>query len=134
VVTIFNAGLGAAFVPSSAILIAGNSITLDFEVVVTGAPATVQFFLEQSSDKPTLSTARWFQEMSEETASGGVVVQAKVIRTFQENGGALLAAGTHRMSTQFIRKHRFARIQMRVTVGAASARVDAPLDSILLVP
>lgn len=119
---IFDAPLGAAFVPSRGFIIANERITLDFTLVVT-LLATVQWFLEFTSGDPNDPATLWTREVAEEALAGGGANMPKVIRTFQEFGGAGLAVGTHLLSAHLIRAHQFCRIQMRITVGTASARV-----------
>lgn len=100
-------------------------VAVDFTLVVT-VPAKVDWFLEFTRQNPLAAGAPFFQEIAEEDIGGGVTHMPKVIRDFQENGGALLAAGTHRLTAQFVRAHDIARLQIRASVGTVTrATIEA---------
>lgn len=121
--------LNGTFRPSQPLLLTSGEMTLFWSVVASAGPTTLQFYLEFSDDQVT-----WFQEVDEQDTGSGVVKMSKAIRTFYENGGAALANGTHKLSTQFVRKAPFARVQARVTAGAAQINVTAPAGSIASAP
>jgi hypothetical protein len=96
---------------------------MDFIVTVSSGPATVEWYLEFTNLNP--NSVEWFREVSEDNNGGGSVAMAKVVRTFQENGGAGLATGTHRIATPLTRPGPLARIQIRCSSGTASAQIVA---------
>lgn len=126
-VRLFNAALGAAFIPSSALLISGTKVALDFQLTVTTL-AQIEWYPEFASDAP--ATAIWHREVAEEDIGNGDVRMPKAIRRFTEFGGTLLASGTHNLSVQLERTHQIFRIQMRIVTGAASVQVWAPFGTI----
>lgn len=103
-------------------LLVADRLTLDFQITVAGAAAAVEWYLEYASDP---SAASFFQEVAEEAAAGGIVHMPKIVRDFQEHGGAGLAIGTHFLDVQLVRRHQFVRLQMRCTTGGATASVLA---------
>lgn len=127
-----NKTLTGNFVPSQALFMSSTDLTLFWTLVTSGGPSTVEFYLEFSDD-PT-NASNWFQEVDEQDTGVGVVKMSKAIRTFYENAGAALADGTHRLCTQFVRRAQFARIQSRVTAGAAVANIVAPFGSLPQAP
>lgn len=128
-IDLFNAALAPGFAASEPFEIVGEAVSLDFEVAVT-ALATVQFYLEQTGEDPRAAGSRWFRELSEEVSPGGAVDMAIVVRTLRANGGAALGVGTHRLSAQFVRRHKFARVQIAASAGTATARIWAPFGII----
>ena len=112
--------LTGSFVPSRYVLIPAEKLTLAFHLVTSGGPSTVSWFPEFSDDLTT-----WFREVAEEDAAGGIVLMPKTIRTFADNAGTQLADGTHDLSVQLVRQGKFARLQMLVSAGAATAEVTA---------
>lgn len=118
--TIFNAALTGAFVASKPTQLVNEELTLDFTLVTTGGPTTVNWFPEFSED-----LKNWFREVAEEDAGKGVISMPKAVRTFADNGGTQLSDGTHLLSVQLVRQKPFARIQIEVTAGAATAQVNA---------
>lgn len=119
-VQIFNQTLTGSFEPSSSVLLNLDRWSLLFKLVVTGGATAVQFYFEFSEDLIT-----WFHEIDEQDIGNGVVSQAKVVRTFKENGGANLAIGTHNLSGQYPRQAKFARLQMAASGGTAVATVTS---------
>lgn len=119
-VTLVNGTLTGSFVASKYVLLPSDKLTLAFHLVTSGGPSAVQWFPEFSDD-----LVSWFREVAEEDAAGGVVLMPKTIRTFADNAGTQLADGTHDLSVQLIRQGKFARLQMAVTAGAATALVTA---------
>lgn len=133
--TIFNQDLTGSFVATRSLLITADEVTLFWTLVTAGEnPVFVEFYLEFCVGDPTNDT-NWFREVDEEDTGDGVVNMAKVIRTFHENGGAGLAAGTHRLSTQFLRNAPMVRLQVRIngggsataTIVSASGELTRPL-------
>lgn len=110
-----------SFVASNPVLIKGERLVLDFAIVVAGGATGVQYFLEFAQADPNAATTNWFREAAEEDQNNGVVQMSKVIRTFKENGGANLAIGTHRITSTFVREHKFARLQAGVAAGGGTA-------------
>jgi hypothetical protein len=123
--TLFKGPLTGSFVPSTAMLMQGDRVSLDFSLVTVGVTTAVEWYME-FGDTPACG----FRETAEEDVAGGVVGMPKVVRTFRENGGALLAAGTSKMTVQFVRKHQFVRLQLRVASGAATATITAPFGTL----
>jgi hypothetical protein len=108
--------LGAGNTASSALVIVGDTLTLDFDLNCSGGPTTVTFFLEFSEDNAT-----WFAEVAEEDAGKGVVSMPKVVRTFADNNGTAIANNaSFRASCQFKRRAPLVRVQMAVTAGACT--------------
>lgn len=113
-----NQVLTTSFVASKVFAISGERITVDWLAVVTTAPTEIQWYFEFGSD-----LTNFFREVDEEDLGDGNVDMSKVVRSFKENGGALLAAGTHRLSTQFVRRHQFCRMQARIVAGGGAATI-----------
>lgn len=123
-ITIFpNRTLTSSYVTSEPAYVVANKIDLAFTAIVTTA-ATIQWYLE-FGDQPFGPNEAWFREVSEEVAAGGVVTNAIALRSFAQNGGGTLAAGTHRMSLQFERIAPFFRVSARVSAGAAALQIQA---------
>jgi hypothetical protein len=126
-VVLFKKPLTASFVPSDPLLISGNEITLGFEIVVTTAPAGIEWYLE-FSESPA---GPWYREIAEEDIGLGVVRTPTVVRTFMDNGAATLAIGTHRLDAELRRRRQIARVQLRLAAGGpATATVNAPFGKI----
>lgn len=122
-VIILNATLTGSFQPSTFVMLAANKLTLDFDIVVPAGPAaTIQWYLEFAS----APAGPWRREIAEEDSAGGVVLMPEVVRTFAVNAGTQLPTGSYALSAQFVRQEALARIQMRVTAGAASVAVTCP--------
>jgi hypothetical protein len=129
-VQLFNGALGASFTPSSTLMLVAGQLTLDFLVVASSGPTTLKYFLEFSADGVT-----FFPETAEEDAGGGVVLMPLVLRTLADNGGTAIANNTaFKASCQFVRQHKFARVQMQVTAGAASVTLSALFGAIPIFP
>lgn len=124
---LFNARAlpAGSFIPSTPVFIHANRLTLDFTVVVAGGATQVQFFLEYASADPNALNTPWFREVAEIVGAGGVVAMPKIVRSFQENGGANLATGVHNMSMQFDRHYAFARLQAGIVGGGGTALMTA---------
>jgi len=116
--------LGGSNTATNALLIVGDTVTLDFLLVTSAGPTAVQFFLEFSEDN-----VNWFREVAEEDGGKGVVSMPKVLRTFADNNGTNLADGTHLVSCQFTRRAQLVRLQMSVGAGACVATVTAPFGT-----
>ena len=105
-------------------------MSLQWTLVTTGGPTTVNYYLEFTDENPNDSASAWFREVDEADNGTGTVKMSKVVRTFAENGGASLADGTHQLSCQFVRQAQFVRLQVSVSAGAAVVTIDAPFGSI----
>ncbi len=58
-----------------------------------------------------------------------------VLRTLADNGGTAIANNAaFTASCQFVRQHKFARVQMKVTAGAAVVTLTAPYGTIPVFP
>lgn len=127
IVLMNNAPLSGSFRASSWLAIQNREFTLDFKLVVAGAAASVEYYLEFSSN-PLNSAVPVFREVAQEDGGGGQVLMPAVVRTFAENGGTTLPIGTHMFDTEYVRRHRTVRVQIRVTGEGASARatITAP--------
>lgn len=123
VVTLLQKALNGSFQASGYVMITNNMLTLDWDITSSGGPTTLQWYLEFTSDP---INGKWHREVDEQDAGKGVVSMAEVVRTFVNNGGTALADGTVGYSTQFTRQEAFARIQARVTAGAATVVVTCP--------
>ncbi len=130
IVLLKNAPLSGSFRPSKWLAIQNKEFTLDFQLTVTGANATVQYYLEFTSN-PTDTSAPVFRELAQEDGGGGEVLMPVVVRTFAENGGTDLPVGNYAFDTEYVRRHRAVRVQIRVTgIGAAArATITAPFGS-----
>lgn len=127
--TLFKKSLTGSFVPSSALLINGRDITFGFEIVVSTAPAAVEWYLE-FSELPD-PAGKWFREIAEEDVGLGVVRTPTVVRTLMDNGAATLAIGTHLLDAEVHRRRQFVRMQLRLASGGpATAEVTAPFGTI----
>lgn len=122
---IFNAALTSAFQPTRAFLIEANEITFYFDLTVTVAAATVEWYME-FTQSPGGSSPVWRREIAEEDAGQGVVLMPAVVRTFADNGSNNLAVGGHNFDAEFKRRNRFCRVQMKNTGGAVRAKVTIP--------
>lgn len=113
-IQIFNKTLTDTFAVSQPFLIANNTITLDFKLDVTAGPASVEWYLEFGED-PSAS-GEWYREMAQEDPGGGVVLVPEVVRTFANNGASdLTSPATYFFDTELVRRHKLARVQIRVT-------------------
>lgn len=122
-VTLLKKTLTGSFQPSGYVLIAGNRLTLDWDIDASGGPTTLQWYMEFASDP---ITGPWRREIAEEDAGKGVVSMPEVVRTFANNNGTTLADGSYGYSLQFTRQEAFARVQACVTAGAATVVVSCP--------
>lgn len=132
-IQLFNKPLTGSFVPSGPLGLTADQLTLAFHLVTTGGPTAVDFYIEFTDD-PTPKVPIWSREVDEQDTGNGAVTMSKVIRTFQEEGGAKLADGTHDLSCQFSRQAPFARLQIRVSAGAASALITSSSGEIPVAP
>ena len=131
---LFDGALNASFAGSSPVLLSAERLTLDF-VLDIAAPASVQWYLAFTSDDPNSPSTIWRQEIAEEDVGSGVVNMPKVIRTFQENGGAVLAAGQQAFTAQFVRSHNFCKVFVRVVSGTVTRCViTAPYGATVVSP
>jgi hypothetical protein len=126
-VVLFPGGaLAAAFAPSAPFVLVGDRITIDFTIGVT-VPGLVEWFMEFTEENP-VTTAEWFREVAEEDQGGGITEMPIVIRRLAASSPGAppfvnLAAGTHRITTQFVRHHQIARIQARAAGTATMLAV-----------
>lgn len=130
---LFRGNVPDAFAPTAWMLVADARIPLAFNLVTTGGPTAFNFYPEFTDD-PTATTVIASREVDEQDVGNGVVTMSKVIRTFQENNGALLQNGTHNLSTQFVRMAPFMRLQIQVSVGFAVALITSSFGSAPIAP
>lgn len=124
---IFNGTLGAVFTPTQPIVMIGERVTMDFDVTVTVNDTKIDWYLEFSEDLSDLLNNPWRREIAEEDIGNGVTWMPKVVRTLTDYGNQNgLDIGVHNLSAQMLRSHKFARMQLRASSGAASVRVVAP--------
>lgn len=116
VLELFNGAAAAAFTPSKPFLISGERTTLDFLFTLPAPGATLEWFLEFTSDDPNAAAARWAREVAEEDVGGGVTNMPLVLRNFAG------IVNDEKRSCQFVRAHRFCRVQFRL--AAASPAID----------
>ncbi len=119
---LFNGPLTGSFVATQPFAISAREFTLQFELETSGGPSTVEYYLE-FGDAPA---GPWYREIAQEDGGGGVVLMPMVVRTFADNNGTALADGTHLLDSEYVRRNRLVRVRMRVTAGAARAKVQAP--------
>jgi hypothetical protein len=120
-VVILNTKLTASFQASLPVLIQGNQLTLDWDIVASGGPTQIQWYMEFAA----APGGPWRRETAEEDGGSGVVLMPIVVRTFADNNGTELSNGTFGLSTQFVRQEGLARIQARVAAGVAAVTVTA---------
>jgi hypothetical protein len=132
-VQLFNGTVPGAFAPSQWLLLDSEQLTLTWQLVTTGGPTVVLFFLEFTSDPTQGANTVAAREVDEQDTGNGVVLMAKVTRQFDENNASTgLADGTHVLSTQFVRQAPFVRVQMEVTAGAATLLLTAASGSLVV--
>jgi hypothetical protein len=128
---IFDAALTTTFQPSQPIQFVAEKITIDFEAVITQATTRVLWYFEYTDGDPTSAGTNtlWFRETAEENQGGGNVAMPVATRWLAVQGSnnqpAPLPVGTHRMSMQFLRSHRYYRIQTAVEAGGGNAVLRA---------
>ena len=129
-VQLFNGAVGASFTPSAQLMLSAGRLTLDFFVVASNGPTTLQYFLEFSDDG-----TNFFAETAEEDAGQGVVLMPLVLRTLADNASTAIANNTaFKASCQFVRQHKIARVQMKVTAGAANVTLTSLFGTIPVYP
>jgi hypothetical protein len=116
-IVLFNAAAPVAFAPSKPLLMSADKFTVDFDIVVpaAGGPSKLEWFLEFATDDPLDAGTRWAREVAEEDVGAGVTDMPDVVRNF-----SALPDGTSHKSAQFIRAHRFVRIQLQLAAGLIS--------------
>ncbi len=119
---LFNGPITASFAPTKAFAIQAREFTVDFVIVASSGPSTVQCYCE-FAEAPA---GPWFREIAQEDAGAGVVLMPEVVRTFAVSGGSNLPDGTYNLDAQFIRRHKLVRLQLAVPTGAATMKVTAP--------
>jgi hypothetical protein len=117
-IELFNKPLTGVFQPSKPFMLVNGLAVVDFALTVT-VLATVEWYYELTSDPP--STAAWFREVAEESPAAGVVVLTPLVRKFLN-----LVPGAYLLDVQSAKAHDFCRLQLRVSVGAAQAKVVTP--------
>lgn len=132
---LFRGNVPNAFAPTAWMLVTDARIPLAFNLVTTGGPTAFNFYPEFTDD-PTAAAAALLasREVDEQDVGNGVVTMSKVIRTFQENNGALLQNGTHNLSTQFVRMAPFMRLQIQTSAGSAVALITSSFGSAPIAP
>jgi len=121
-IIILNTKLTASFQPSQPVMIAANQLTFDWDIVASGGPTQIQWYMEFSSAPAGV----WHREVAEEDSAGGQVLMPIVIRTFADNAGTELSNGEYGLSMQFVRQEALARIWARVAAGVAVVTVSCP--------
>lgn len=129
---LYKANLSTRFKPTLPLQVAAGTLPLNFLIAVplsTPAPAAVVWYLEFTEGNPNDPTTQWFREVDEQDTGDGVVTMAYVTRTFQLNGGGNLSVGTYAFSAHLKRITPFARLQIAVTAGSASATITSMLGT-----
>lgn len=116
---LLNKALTGSFVPSDSFVIQSDKITLAFSLVCTGGPSAVEWYWEFSDDLIE------FNRETTENITNGTIAVPEVVRTFKESSGANLADGTHKVTCEFVRHQKFARVQIRTSAGAVQAIVKS---------
>lgn len=130
-VELFNSTVPAAFTPSRPLQLSNDSLVLFWLITVTGGTAAhIEFYVEYTDGDPNNKTTQWFREVDEQDGGNGAVTMSQVVRTIQLNGGGDLPAGTYPFSVPFIRRAQFARVQLKSTLGVATAQITAPFGTI----
>lgn len=132
---LFRGTVTGSFTPTAWMLVTADQIPLAFHLVTSGGPTGFLFYPEFTDD-PTAPAGSLLasREVDEQDVGNGVVTMSKVIRTFQENNGGLLQNGTHDLSTQFVRLAPFARLQISLSQGAATALITSSVGSTPIAP
>jgi hypothetical protein len=128
-VRLFNKALTSSFQASSALLVATDTVVLDFFIDV-GSDVVIQWYLEFSEDPS--DTTGWAREVTQEVTGQGAVGHFLALRTFYPNGstGPLTAVGSpYALETEFVRRAKFARAQIKAVSGAADVEIIAPFGS-----
>lgn len=123
-IQLFKGPLTGSFKPSTPFLIVAGEFALDWKIVASSGPTTLEWYLEFGPSNQ--ATGPWHQETAEEDNSKGVVLMPAVVRTFANNNSTTLSDGTWYFDTEFKRKAQFARVQMRVSAGAARVELVTP--------
>ena len=118
--------LTANFQPTGSILIKGDVVVLDFDILVPGlGAARVSWYPEFTFENPLDASTLWYCETAEEDIGNGDVRMPPSIRRFSTNGAdADLPTGTYHFDVQFKRIHAFCRVQIRGL--GSTVRVRAP--------
>jgi len=123
---IFSGPLTNAFQASLPFSMSGENTVFDWSIVVAntvtppGTAASLEWYPEFTSGDPNAAATLWYRETAEEDLGNGNVRMPKTVRRFTEEGSDVpLAEGTHRLDTQFVRRHNFGRLQLRTAVGSA---------------
>lgn len=124
-VKIFDGALTTSYQASAALLMEGgaqsSTMALDFYFTVTGADTEVLWYLE-FADAPNDADSEWVREVAEEDTGGGVTRMPIVVRRFNANNSTPtgLAAGSYGLTTQFVRRHKYFRIQIAIAGGGGA--------------
>lgn len=122
---LFNGTLTASFQATKAVMVSAAELafTVDLELTVAGAPTSVVYYLEFGEDPSP--AGKWYREIAEEDAGGGVVAMPFVLRTLQPNAGGNLPVGITRVDAEFKRRHKLARVQI-ASPGNVKALITTP--------
>lgn len=118
---LFDGIVTSGFVPSKSFAITARRVTLRWEITVSGAPASLSWYLEFGGDP----TGAWFAETAEEDQGNGAVKMPAVVRQMTPEGGGNLPVGTTRLSTQFVREEQLARVQFSSS-GSVRLKLTTP--------
>lgn len=125
---IFDAALTDATLPgptgflaTTPLLMVGSDahVSLDFLFTIAGGATGVVWYLEFTEDDPNAAATVWAREIAEEDGGGGVVDMPVVVRRFRAHGAVIadLPNGEHNLSAQFLRKHKYFRVQVGIITG-----------------
>ena len=118
-VKILDQALSTSFEASTPLLVSSERVTVDFLLAIT-AQAGVEWYLEFTDGDPNNANTQWYRELAEEDNGGGLTDIPLVVRAFKAAGGANPGVGTFAASAQFIRTHKFFRIQIRAASGTVT--------------
>ena len=122
VTRLFKGPLSATFQATKWLAISAREITIDFDLTCSSGPSTVQYYLEFANDP----AGPVYREVAQEDAGGGVVLMPVVVRTFADNGGTNLPDGRYFLDTEYVRRHRLVRVQIKASAGTVRAEITAP--------
>ena len=99
-----------------------DHVSLDFLFTILTAATGIVWYQEFTDGDPNATATTWYREVAEEDTGGGVVNIPVVVRRFRTNGAVItdLPAGTHALSAQFVRKHKYFRAQMAFVAGGGT--------------
>lgn len=120
--SLFKGPLPATFTPTAWLAITAREFTIDFDLTCSSGPSTVEYYLEFAN----APTGPAYREVAQEDAGEGVVLMPEVVRTFSNSGSAVLADGHYFFDTEYVRRHRLVRVQIRAAAGTVQAQITAP--------